>query len=455
VNYVFISEFLSVPEYCCVPAPLVQSLKIWNQGDTTYLVAALVWDQPAEVQYKWYSVVWRWNRDGFAHLENGERVEGYGFQTFQMVPTSAATDVEILSMPAASPSATDTVLVIFSNLLHSTNKNDYRAKSVVYRFFEGAWNPVVRGSAGYLLLVQTLDTVGAVALKGMVVSDKFAVQKDGQVLEDDMYLLGVASMQASPNDQPSLPSQIYRWDPELEKLVLHQVLTLTNSISGMELVQEGRERHLILTSFTHVPCASVTAAATAINVTSSSATAINATASNATASNATASNATASSNGTANGNIIANVTSSAVYSTGQTVTVLQWDRVTKKFDRLMALTDTDSIATTGSPVPAEERRIHDAALILQVEDTVHAHVVTVSPDLMLLAISSVSTGLMMFDWRFARVSGLAGASSLVLDADGTRAFVAGAGSRSVALVAAESITDSAGRKVRELTWHET
>jgi len=442
VNYVFSSDFLQVPAYGCVPEPLVQSLKVWNQGYTTYLAAALIWDQPSEEQYKWYSVVWRWNRDGFALLENGEQVEGFGFQMFQTIPTNAATDVEVLRVPATSPSAQETVLVIFSNLLHSTNKDDFHAQSAVYRFSEGVWNPLIRATAGYLELVQSLDTVGAVALKGMVVSDKYVVLEDGQVLEDDMYLLGIASMQASANDLPSLPSQIYRWDPELGRLVLHQELALNNSISGMELVQEGRERHLVLTALTHVACDNVTANAVTANVSLPAPI------------NSTVVSATSNSTANATSNSTANVTSAAVYSTGHTVTVLQWDRVTKKFDRLMALTDTDSIATTGSPVAAEERRIHDAALILQLQDTVHAHVVTVSPDLMLLAISSVSTGVMMFDWRFSRVSGLAGASALVLDADGTRAFVSGAGSRALAFVASESITDSVGRNVRELTWYE-
>jgi len=94
IKYVYQSDFLKVPEYGCIPQPLVQSIKIWNQGYSTYVAAAYIWDQPSSEQYKWYSVVWRWNRDGFVVLESGERVSGFGFEMFQLIPTSAATDVE-------------------------------------------------------------------------------------------------------------------------------------------------------------------------------------------------------------------------------------------------------------------------------------------------------------------------------------------------------------------------
>ena len=128
-----------------------------------------------------------------------------------------------------------------------------------------------------------------------------------------------------------------------------------------------------------------------------------------------------------------NGNSEDLLSTGQTVSIMQWDRVTKQFDRIMSQTDSDSLDTRGFIVPAVERRIHDTALILNVQDTVHAHVVHVTSDLWLLAVSSVSTGLIMYEWRFPKVVGLRGASAMALDADGSRAFVASAVSQSLAL----------------------
>ena len=120
----------------------------------------------------------------------------------------------------------------------------------------------------------------------------------------------------------------------------------------------------------------------------------------------------------------------------------------------MAFTDTDSLALMGMPVPVDERRIHDAALVLHAYNAVHATVVTISQDLKLLAISSVWTGLMLFEWRFSQVRGLEAASALAVDADGSAVFVAGAASRGVALVTRERVLDSLARDVRSLTWLE-
>jgi len=210
-----------------------------------------------------------------------------------------------------------------------------------------------------------------------------------------VYLLGIASMQANRSHEPSLPSHIYRWDGLVNKLVHHQVLDaqahIGAAISSMQVLHQGRETHLILTSFSRVECdnGSSTPLASGANTT------------------ATHSNTHSSTNTTSN------TTSSktrAEESKDHTVRILQWDRVTQKFDRLMALTDTDSLEMMGLPVPAQERRIHDASLSLSVQDTVHAEVVMTSgdddQDLIILAISSVSSGLIMFEWRFQKAAGL-------------------------------------------------
>ena len=183
------SDFLSVPQYACIPEGLVQSIRVWSEGATAFVAAAYIWDQPSDVSYKWYSVVWKWNANGFSTTETGDRVDGIGFQVFQLIPTSAATDVEILRLPSAT-------LLVFANLLHKTLPDDYRAVSVVYRYNPQAYNPIFRSAAGYFELIDMLPTVGAIALKGMTVPSTYAVGKGGVVYEDDLYLLGVVSMQA-------------------------------------------------------------------------------------------------------------------------------------------------------------------------------------------------------------------------------------------------------------------
>ena len=427
---VYDSDFLKVPSYGCIPQPLVQSLKIWNQGYTTYLAAAYIWDQPANETYKWYSLVWRWNRDGFVVLENGERVDGFGFEVFQLIPTSGATDVEMMPLPPSPTRREETFMLIFSNLLDARKgpkyHGSYTSQSFVYRFTAGAWNPLVRASSGYFQLTQSLPTVGAMSLKAMVVSNHYSVGEGGVVTEENMYLLGIASMQPNRSHPPSLPSHIYRWDSVQEKLVAHQLLhpPASMAFSSMEVVQQGRETHLILTSFSGIECPSAPSPS----------------------SNTSSSNTSSTTSGKFR---------SKTETEGSTVRILQWDRVTKMFDRLMAITDTDSHAIMGFAVPAVERRIHDAALILQLEDSVHAEVIIASPDLTLLAISSVSSGLMMFEWRFSKAAGLYGASKVAVDGSGSLAFVAGAASRAVALVSKQPIVDAEGVAVRQVTWLET
>ena len=425
VNYVYESDFLRVPEYSCVPEGLVQSIKVWSKGTFTYLAAAYLWDQPLTETYRWYSVIWRWNRDGFVVLEDGQRVDGFGFEIFQLIDTDAATDVEVLHVPE-SAQGQEALLVVFSNLFRKSHVEDYNAASPVYRFEDGAWNPLVRGFAGYFVLVQTLPTVGAMSLKAMTVANNYEVGKGGQVKEDDTYLLGVAgnsSIAWAPAAAASRVSNVYRWDAQKELLQLHQVLEPEMRVSSMHVVQQGRETYVILTSFSDVQCKNVSVVAEEVLLGNTS----------------NASNASNPSNARAasGGHVTAADSTPSPYSSGRAATVLQWDRTTKRLDRLMALTDTDSIDTLGIPVPAAERRIHDATLLLAVEDAVHAEAVATSQDLVLLAVSSLTQGLLMYEWRFSKVTGLYGASALVVDADGSRAFVAGAGSDALSLLSLE------------------
>jgi len=269
------------------------------------------------------------------------------------------------------------------------------------------------------------------------------VGKGGQVMEDDLYLLGIAgNASVAWGPEASRDSHIYRWDHGLGLLQLHQVLEPAMRVSSMQLLQQGRETYLVLTSFSDVQCQNSGDGAgnvTGSNITLAAGNVTNSSNISLAAGNVTdSSNMTgASSNETDDASNEAPEDPGAALSTGRAVTILQWDRVTKMFNRLMAVTDTDSLDVMGIQVPRGERRIHDAALVLAVEDAVHAEVVVTSDDLMLLGVSSVSTGLLLYEWRFAKVTGLYGASTLEVDSDGSRAFVAGPGSSAVALVALE------------------
>jgi hypothetical protein len=129
-------------------------------------------------------------------------------------------------------------------------------------------------------------------------------------------------MQASRAHVPSRPSHIYRWDAAQEKMVLHQVMEPSigigsKTVSGMELLLQGREAYLILTAFTLRECVNGT-----LQWSNAS-----------TNAEAVCEKACfAQSRSTAGLQKCVSECTGVTYSKGP-ASILQWDRVTRKFDR--------------------------------------------------------------------------------------------------------------------------
>jgi hypothetical protein len=48
---------------------MAQRLEVFETSGSIFLGIAYIWDQPEAEGYKWYSLLWRWNRNGFVLLE--------------------------------------------------------------------------------------------------------------------------------------------------------------------------------------------------------------------------------------------------------------------------------------------------------------------------------------------------------------------------------------------------
>ena len=136
-------------------------------------------------------------------------------------------------------------------------------------------------------------------------------------------------MQASRAHVPSRPSHIYRWDAAQEKMVLHQVMEPSigigsKTVSGMELLLQGREAFLILTAFNLRECVNDTLPWVNDTLPWSNAS------TNAEAACEKA--CFAQSQSTAGLQKCVSECTGVTYSKGP-ASVLQWDRVTRKFDR--------------------------------------------------------------------------------------------------------------------------
>jgi len=66
---------------------MAQRIEVFETSGSIFLGIAYIWDQPEAEGYKWYSLVWRWNRNGFVLLEDDTAMEGAGFQLYQVPDT--------------------------------------------------------------------------------------------------------------------------------------------------------------------------------------------------------------------------------------------------------------------------------------------------------------------------------------------------------------------------------
>lgn len=404
------SEFLTVPLYTCIPTALAQRLRVFKIDGTSYLGISYVWDQPASQPYKWYSLIYRWNRDGFAVLEDGSREQGFGFDMYQILPTSGATDFEFIAVPSWAVPASETGplnLLVVSNYLSASVAGSLASEAVVWRHSRSAWNPLLRSRAGAFNLWQTIPTIGAYGLRSFVVPYQGVAA--GQLL-----MLGIASRQSGEMDyEPA--SEL--WAFVDGAFVPWQQFDNIYGMTGMTALTEGQEVHIVVSVACDALCQSFAAA---------------------------------NSNSTQRRR--------ALLATGPspitTSTVLQWDQ---RFGQLvfpMALTDTDHEAKFGMPVPDKERAEHSGAVLLNVSGVVHAATVRVG-SLTLLALSSESDGVVLMEWDFPRIPGLEGATLVIPDPSDAGFMAVGETSRALVRVRRTPQYDSLGRLVSELTWGET
>ncbi|EKX49923.1 hypothetical protein GUITHDRAFT_104319 [Guillardia theta CCMP2712] len=136
------------------------------------------------------------------------------------------------------------------------------------------------------------------------------------------------------------------------------------------------------------------------------------------------------------------------------VHVLQWDKATSKFSALMSITDDQYRGLFGSDVPSSERRIHEAHLKVPAGLLLSATIVQPSPALSLMCLSSLTTGLVMYEFDFSTLKGLQGVSVVNIDNQGN-VFAVSPTARTLVHVKVQDVLDSSSRVVSNLTWVQT
>lgn len=391
------TPFLTIPEYQCVPTAMAQRLRVFKSSGSIFVAVAYVWDQPQEEGYKWYSVIWRWNRNGIVVLADGSSLPGAGFQLYQVLPTSGAVDVEFVDAGAGAR------LLVVANLLSPDTPDSYESTVTVWLHLETSWNSIVRGEAGRFELIQSIPATGAYSLAA------FTVPAREDEPGPEHCMLGIAKLRVAPGNYSSTP-EVHRWDPLEKRFVLHQEFPDNGAVAAMTAIREGEEAHLVLLPIT---------------------------------------------DGLAACDASGRSCSAAEGDECNIAEVLQWDRAAQRFDQLMSITDTDYKRLHGVPVPHEERRIHEWPLPLPVRSVVHASVVfTGDGGPVLLVLSSLVDGALLMEWDFERAVGLQGAGPLAADPQGGLVFVAGGADAALSLLERGEEPDARGEPVMLLRWRE-
>jgi len=382
-------------------------------NDVVYLAVAYWW--PFANGHGWFSIIYRWQIYGATVLADGKEAKGIGFETFQIIPTEGALDVDTATwtFPCAETKFgfCEMHVLVIANFGDGGNVS---SSCMVYKY---ASSPnLVTGNVGVFVEIQSLPGVG---ISGVIT---FSIR-------DDQFLAIAAhgkQMEAPWSNEYNASyfkqgSALYKWNPREEIYELHQSLDDLYSVSLSDSTSVLRVQATIAASdfgFFEWDGDQYLVIAQCLCD-------------------------------------IARPTGACLSRSDQPKSaVIQWNPVNRMFGELLSLTNSTSFALRQDPVPDAEAMVRSQALRLISAGAVRVDAANIGSKL-ILVMTTRQSGAIFYDFSFESVTGLTGPVSVVASpGPNPTGYVISPQDSTLAIIQMVSSADSVGNEIL-LTYKQT